>query len=187
MKINNYCTYSVLTFLMCILYGCEKSNEYTDLKDKVNSDKLSSIRMAELPTNLLTTDDLGTAISVLEARKQNEVTKKLIIEGFIGGRKEPFASNRASFILGDHSIQTCDKIPGDYCPTPWDACCEDRKKILEGTLSVQLLDQNSSLIKGNLNGVGQLRPGLKIKIAGTVDSKSLPNSMLFNALQIQAL
>jgi len=172
---------------MCILYGCEKSNEYTDLKDKVNSDKLSSIRMAELPTNLLTTDDLGTAISVLEARKQNEVTKKLIIEGFIGGRKEPFASNRASFILGDHSIQTCDIIQGDYCPTPWDACCADRKNILEGTLSVQLLDQNSSLIKGNLNGVGQLRPGLKIKIAGTVDSKSLPNSMLFNALQIQAL
>ena len=91
------------------------------------------------------------------------------------------------FRSGDESLETCDELPDDHCPTPWDACCEDKDKILAGTLSVQILDENASLKRmiGSLEGIQGLQAGSKIKILCEVDKESIPDSMLVNARQIQ--
>ena len=72
--------------------------------------------------------------------------KNWLLKGSLEAEKNRFTKNSAVFILGDHSLETCDEIPGDNCPTPWDVCCEDRKKVAESTMSVRLLDANGSLL-----------------------------------------
>jgi hypothetical protein len=142
---------------------------------------------ANLPMDFITNQNLGDSLSVVEAKKRADSGEIIIINGFIGGRREPFTAGRASFILGDDSIKTCDEIDTDHCPTPWDACCEDRKKILSSTISIQVIDEHTNLLKGTLKGVKGLQPGRKIKVLGTIDSRSIPSAMLVNAQQIELL
>ena len=142
---------------------------------------------ANLPKDFITSQNLGDSFTVDEAKKRANTGEIIIINGFIGGRREPFTEGRASFILGDDSIKTCDEIDSDHCPTPWDACCEDRKKILSSTISIQVIDENANLLKGTLKGVKGLQPGRKIKVLGTIDSRSIPSAMLVNAQQIELL
>ena len=142
---------------------------------------------ANLPVDFITNQNLGDSLSVVEAKKRANSGEIIFINGFIGGRREPFTAGRASFILGDDSIKTCDEIDTDHCPTPWDACCEDRKKILSSTISIQVVDEHTNLLRGTLKGVKGLQPGRKIKVLGTIDSQSIPSAMLLNAQQIELL
>ncbi len=173
--------------LLTALISCDlMENVHKHDSTLLDAKKVESVK-DKIADKFFTADELGPSISVIQAKSHNEAGATLSIKGFIGGRVEPFTSNRASFLLGDDSIKTCDKIPSDNCPTPWDACCEDRKKLLRGSICIQLLDNNGSLIHGNLNGVRDLKPGREIKVKGIVDSNSFPDAMLLNATLIQVL
>jgi hypothetical protein len=102
--------------------------------------------------------------------------------------KKPFSRSRAIFVLSDDSLETCDEIPGDPCPTPWDACCEDPKKITSSTISIQVLDKNGTLLPGTLDGVASIEAGKRIKVKGIIDAKSTSHAMILNAqvLQLQS-
>ena len=147
----------------------------------------NKVILAEIPDNFKFSEDLGASISVCEFRETNNTTKDYIVEGFIGGRKNPFAENRAIFILGDNTLETCDEKSDDSCPTPWDVCCEDRNKILSSTISVQILDANGSIINGTLQGVSGIDSGKKIKISGKLNTKSTAEAIIMNAEAIQIL
>ena len=147
----------------------------------------NKVILAEIPDSFKFSEDLGASISVCEFRDTNDTTKDYIVEGFIGGRKNPFAENRAIFILGDNTLETCDEKSNDSCPTPWDVCCEDRKKILSSTISVQVLEVDGSIIKGSLKGVSGIDSGKKIKIRGKLNTKSTAEAIILNAEAIQIL
>ena len=142
---------------------------------------------AVLPPHILSLEQWDPAISVGEARKNITIGQTLTVEGFIGGRKKPFTQSKAMFILADDSLETCDEIPGDACPTPWDVCCEDPKKISTSTISIQVLDDNGSLLSGTLQGVAGIEPGKRIKVQGTVSSKSSSQAMILEATALQVL
>jgi len=174
----------LISFYIGIFYMCscgENNNE-----KKYNQENDYNIK-ANLPKDFITNKDLGSALSILETKKETLANKSIILSGYIGGRREPFTKGRASFIVIDNSIKKCDEKKGDNCPTPWDACCLDRRKLLQTILTVQVLDKNSSLLKGSLKGVGGLLPGKKIKVNGTINPISIPSAMLINAKQIQLL
>ena len=147
----------------------------------------NKVILAEIPDSFKFSEDLGASISVCEFRDTNDTTKDYTVEGFIGGRKNPFAENRAIFILGDNTLETCDEKSNDSCPTPWDVCCEDRKKILSSTISVQVLDVDGSIIKGSLKGVSGIDSGKKIKVRGKLNTKSTAEAIILNAEAIQIL
>ena len=173
--INSYI--AVLILCSCGEYNGEKQYE------KENGYDIK----ANLPKGFITNKDLGIASSILDTKKSKLTNKTILLSGYIGGRREPFTKGRSSFIVIDNSIKKCDERKDDNCPTPWDACCVERRTILQSTLTVQVTDKNSSLLKGTLNGVDGLIPGKKIKVLATIDSMSNPNSMLVNAKQIQLL
>ena len=177
----------IVVCLVSILFiGCDTSSISTN--EEILSGQNSKVyQKAKLSLDIFSENVFDNPISVTEAKKKNRIGDKLVIEGFIGGQKRPFASNRASFILADLSLEACDVIPGDSCPTPWDVCCEDRKVVLGATMNIQFLDKNGSLIHGTVEGVQGLKPGLKIRIHGKVSDKSLPESMVLNAEFIQAI
>ena len=140
-----------------------------------------------LPDYVITTESLGESISVCEAKLLNESGKSLTIEGFIGGRRKPISNDMAIFIMGDHSLVTCDEMPTDHCSTPWDACCEPREKIISSTLTVRLVDQDKQILEGTLNGLQGIKPGRTIKVLGKVDEQSIPESMIINAEKLEVL
>ena len=123
-----------LSIVVCFLGSCSEHtiDEYA--------------HQAVLPSGIMSPKKWEPPISVKAARQEAIPAKILTVEGFIGGRKNPFTRGKAVFILGDDALKTCDENPGDSCPTPWDVCCEDRKKIANSTLSVRILDENLSLI-----------------------------------------
>lgn len=166
----------LIAFLFFLFLGC--SDHRTPSKD---------IKKACLPKHFVTEQNLGSALTVKEVRESNKTANEFVVEGFIGGRKKPFTEQRAVFILGDDSLQTCDRIPGDNCPTPWDVCCEDRKKVASSTIAVQVLESNGSLLIGTLEGVAGLKPGTKVRVKGRLDEKSRPHSLIINAKNIQLL
>jgi hypothetical protein len=152
-----------------------------------NSDSERNFKKAVLPDNFIVKKDIGASFGVNGAKDTNNTDKILVVEGFIGGMKNPFTANRAVFVLGDDSLETCDEIPGDNCPTPWDACCEDRRRIVNSTMSVQIIDHNGTIIDGTLEGVGGIKAGKRVKVKGRVSNKSTAPSFILNAEQIQLL
>ena len=172
MKNHLICLQSLLLFAM----GC--SDNTTDQP---------TIVQAVLPAHILSNEKWDPAISVQKAREIITTGKTLTVEGFIGGRKKPFTQSKAMFILGDDSLKTCDEIPGDSCPTPWDVCCEDPRKISSSTLSVQILDENGSLLSGTLEGVAGIEAGKRIKVQGTVSTNSSTQAMVLEATALQLL
>ena len=173
-----------LTLLSFLIASCEPDDHAQDSGKSIVAD--DSVK-ANLPADFISNQSLGEAISVLEARKRNEADQLLVIQGFIGGMVEPFTQSRALFVLGDESIKTCDKIPGDNCPTPWDACCEDRKKLLDGSITVRLLDDQGQILHGTLKNVMGIEAGKIIKVECIVDSQTMPNSMVVNAKRLELL
>ena len=186
MKILLNLKFIVVCLISMFFIGCDTSFISAN-EEELSGNNSKVYPKAKLSFKIFSEIDLGNPISITEAKKKNRIGKELVIDGFIGGQKRPFASNRASFILADLSLETCDKIYGDTCPTPWDVCCEDRKVILNATMNIQILDKNGSLIHGTVEGVQGLKPGLKIRIQGKVSDKSLPESMVLNAELIQAI
>ena len=142
---------------------------------------------ASIPVDLISDIALGDSITVKQAREQNVPNKELIIEGFIGGRENPFAKGRAIFAFGDDALETCDEIPGDNCTTPWDACCESREKIISSILTIQIVDENNNVLNGTLMNVNGIKGGARLKIKGVVDANSKPEAMIFNAENIEFL
>ena len=142
---------------------------------------------AVVPENFVKNGDLGPSITVCELRKSFSINDEIVVEGFIGGRKKPFSETKAIFILGDDSLETCDEKPDDSCPTPWDVCCEDRKKIANSTISIQVNDDNGDLLDGTLEGVSGIISGKRIKLKGIVSPKSSANAVILNAISIQLL
>ena len=125
------------------------------------------------------------ALSVIEVRTYNSTDKELVVEGFIGGRKD-LSRKTVMFILGI-LLETCDEKINDSCPTPWDVCCEDRNKVANSTMSVQLLDANGSLLAGTLQGVAGLEAGAKVKVKGSLDEKTSTRAFIINAKNIQLI
>jgi len=177
---------TIIILLSLVTFSCQNDESHNH-KNYTESTTEDFSQKATIPDGFITKNPLDESISVLEARSKNEPGKQMIVEGAICGMLEPFTSNRAMFILGDLSIKTCDKTPGDNCLTPWDACCEDRKKVISGSLTVRLLDENGTLKDGTLKNVNGLIAGRKIKVQGVVSAQSIPSSMISNATQIQLL
>ena len=175
MKTNPRTSFTLLSLLLFLCSSCYNNSNMVDIEGE----------KASLPHGLIGESGLGEALSVNEVRTNNSTDKELVVEGFIGGRKRPFTKSSAIFVLGDHSLETCDEKDDDNCPTPWDVCCEDRKKIANSTITVQLLDANGSLLAGTLEGVAGLEAGAKVKVKGSLDEKSSTRAFIINAKNIQ--
>ena len=179
MKLIKHYPNIIRLFILSILIAFSGCSE--------NSQTEPTSKKALLPDNFIANDDIGSSLGVKNARDANKNNQVLVVEGFIGGMKNPFTANRAMFVLGDDSLETCDGKHGDSCPTPWDACCEDRQKIVASTISVQIIDHNGTIIDGTLEGVNGIKAGKRVKVKGRVSNKSTAQSFILNAEQIQLL
>ena len=121
---------------------------------------------------------------VKKARETGKPGEEIVVTGRIAGAKHPFSGEYATLILADDSLRTCDRIPGDTCPTPWDACCVESETIQASRLLVQLLGTNGLPLEASIKGVGGLKELDEITVVGSVDPASTSENMILNAAKI---
>ncbi len=139
----------------------------------------------EFPETLMASIALTDPVGVVDARKNVEPGAEITVTGFIGGREEPFVDGRAIFTLADSKALTrCDSKPGDSCPTPWDACCDEPEKIKASVATVQVVDGKGMVLKRKLNGVGGIAPGSTVSVKGRIAPGSTSAALIINAEQI---
>ena len=124
------------------------------------------------------------AVSVIEARRSVEPGSTLTVTGRIAGAMEPFSADYATFILADETLETCERIPGDSCPTPWDACCVEQKTIAASRLTVQVVGEDGRPIGQSLKEVSGLKELDGITVTGTVAEGSSEENLILNATGI---
>lgn len=124
------------------------------------------------------------AVSVVEARKSAQAGAKITVEGIVAGTMSPFAEGFASVVLGDAAMQTCDKIPGDECPTPWDACCADPDVLKGQRLTLQVSDAGGRPVAQSLKGISGLAEMDHVVAEGTVAASSTAENLVINVSRL---
>lgn len=103
----------------------------------------------------------------LAALKTGGVTdgQEVTVRAVVGGSVKPFVGNRAVVQVIDPSVETCDRMKGDPCKTPWDACCHPDDAKAKGA-TVQVVGADGQALKGTLEGVGGLSPLKEVVVRG---------------------
>jgi len=124
------------------------------------------------------------AISVVEARKTAKPGAEVTVEGIVAGTMSPFAEGFASVVLGDLAMETCDKVPGDSCATPWDACCADPDTLKGMRLTLQVSDAEGRPVAQSLKGISGLAEMDRVIAEGTVAANSTPENLVINVSRL---
>ena len=120
------------------------------------------------------------AVVVSELRKAAKPGDTVTLVGKIAGAKNPFTDGFATAVVSDIALETCDLIPGDECPTPWDACCADPDHIKAVRLTIQVLGDDGRPVTQTLKGVNGLKELDPIVVTGTVAEGSNEDNMIVN-------
>jgi hypothetical protein len=126
---------------------------------------------AALPANLFLDKAPENVQELAAAKKSAKAGDDVIIRGRVAGQKDPIAANRAILTLLDAAVNTCERMPGDTCPTPWDACCEPRETLQANTATIQVVDAAGRPLKTGLRGVGGIEPLKELVVVGKVKSQ----------------
>lgn len=119
------------------------------------------------------------------ARTTAKPGDEIVLKGLIMGREKVFVDGRASFLLGDREKLTpCNAIPGDSCPTPWDACCDSAEVKRTALASIQITAADGRVLTGGLKGVKGLKELSAVTVSGVVDASSTEENLIVNAKQI---
>ncbi|CAN5343097.1 hypothetical protein BH23VER1_BH23VER1_28100 [soil metagenome] len=124
------------------------------------------------------------AASVIETRASAEPGTPVTVTGRIAGALNPFTEGYATFVLADHTLETCDLTEDDECPTPWDACCADPATIKASRLSVQIPGDDGRPVPQSLKGAGGLAELDEVAVTGTIAEGSTPDNVIIDATGI---
>jgi hypothetical protein len=146
---------------------------------------LSDKEATSIPASLFVETPPEGALSVVEARAQAQPGATLTLRGKVGGKMNPLSDAAALLVLADEkAIKSCDVIPGDSCPTPWDYCCEDPGVISASTTTIQVTGEDGKLLRSTLRGAGDIKELSRLVVTGTVDAASTEAALIVNADKI---
>ncbi len=123
------------------------------------------------------------ARTVAEVKPDASEGDTVTVRGRIGGRAQPITPGAPVFIIMDPAIPSCDQIPDDPCPTPWDYCCEPRESLAANSATVQLVDAQGNPIQTDLAAAG-LQPLDEVVVTGTVAPRPNPQVLTIRATAI---
>jgi hypothetical protein len=102
---------------------------------------------------------------VIAARESVEDGEEVVILGRIGGSADPWIEGRAIFTLVDNSLKSCDQIPGDNCPVPWDYCCAT-DKLPQASALVKVVDESEQPVKTDARELLGVRELTEVVVQG---------------------
>lgn len=140
-----------------------------------------------LPEALFAASAPSDAQPLINVKRDARPGDTVTFEARIGGRLEPFVDGRAMFIVTDPSIKSCDQLPGDACPTPWDYCCEPKDSLLKHMATVQVVGPDGRPLNLSLKGEHGLKPLRTVYVTGTVNQADESGAFMVNAESIHVV
>ena len=122
----------VLLGATCLMVGCGKPSVPPATTTKTPAPKIDGTKfvLAEEPVD---------AKTVLEVREEAKDGDAVVIVGRIGGDRDPWVTDRASFLIVDQTLIPCNERKGDSCKTPWDYCC-DSDVLAKSKATIKFVD-----------------------------------------------
>ncbi len=140
---------------------------------------------AALPADLFATAAPAGAKGVLAVKKEAKEGETVVLRGKVGGSVAPFLAGRAVLSIVDtDGMVSCEAMPDDACPTPWDYCCEEPNRLAEGSATVQVVGADGRPLKAPLEGAGGLKPLRIVVVEGVVGPRPDPKVLVVNATRI---
>lgn len=138
---------------------------------------------AALPDGFVLSASPGEATGVAGTKSAAKEGDTVTVRGRIGGNAKPLVAGRASFLLADtETIVACDKMPGDdHCEVPWDYCCEDKAKIKDGTITVQVVGADGRPLATDLTSVPGVEAGAYVVVTGRVGPRPNQDVLVLDA------
>ncbi|MEW6200239.1 MAG: hypothetical protein AB1601_16435 [Planctomycetota bacterium] len=134
-----------------------------------------------LPVDLWLATEPAEAVSVRAVKLDAAAGREVAVRGRIGGRKDPFVTGSAVFLLVDKALPTCNEKYEDGCPTPWDYCCEAREDVLASSATVQVVGGDGRPLKVGLQGQHGLVPGAEVVVKGQVAAAEKDGTLVLTA------
>ena len=110
---------------------------------------------------------------MIKVRKEAKNGEEVVVVGRIGGRKNPWIKGAAAFSIVDEAVKSCDQIPGDNCPTPWDYCCE--VGLPQKTVFVTFVDDAGKIVKQDARQLLKVKELQTIVVKGKVKRDKADN------------
>ena len=111
---------------------------------------------------------------MIEARESTKNDDEVVLIGRIGGSENPWIEGRAIFTLVDESLKSCDQIPGDNCPAPWDYCCQT-DNIPTSSALIKIVDKNGELVDTDARELLGVRELTQVIVKGTAQRDDAGN------------
>jgi hypothetical protein len=169
--------FSIAALLIALaVVGCDRSDNKSKTGPQASKDALpADLFSSNAPSDIKDLDAIRAS-----AKDGDTVT----VRGRVGGRKDPFSADRAVMTVADATLVSCDKMPGDDCPTPWDYCCLEPDELGKHVASVQVVGADSKPLYATLKNAGGLAPLKEVIIVGTVQKSPDGKAMTINASRI---
>jgi len=165
MKTNMLRTVLATVLLAGMLTGCSDEPNESNTSGGGGNGKGD----AALPDGLLLTAEPADAKGVVAAMAAAKDGDKVTIRGRVGGRKDPFAEQRATLALVDLSLPYCGQnTTGEGCKKPWDYCCEPQARLSKHMVSVQVDGADGKILHTGLKGAGGVKELSEVVVQGVL-------------------
>ena len=168
---------STLAITLLVVAGCDRG-------DTVSKAPENAATPAALPTGMVVDTAPPGAKGVIELKGSAKDGDEVVVRGVVGGTEDPVAANQAIVTLVDAGVTTCDKMEGDTCKTPWDACCE--KDLPAKTATVQVVGADGKPLKGSLAAAG-VKPLKQLVVAGKARVPADGKALVIEATKIHVV
>ena len=168
---------AVLSIALLAVAGCDRS-------DTASKNPEAPAATAALPAGMMVETAPADAKGVIELKGAAKDGDEVVIRGVVGGTEDPVAANQAIVTLVDAGVTTCDKMEGDTCKTPWDACCE--KDLPAKTATVQVVGADGKPLKGSLASAG-VKPLKQVVVAGKARVPADGKALVIEATKIHVV
>ena len=130
---------------------------------------------AEAPSEkgYLLKEEPKEAKAVIKVRKDAKNGDEVVVVGRIGGRANPWVKGAAAFSIVDEAVKSCDQIPGDNCPTPWDYCCE--VGLPQKTMFVTFVDEAGKVVRKDARQLLKVKELQTVVVKGKVKRDKADN------------
>ena len=166
------------TFAVLAAGGCDRGTTVSKDPEK------PAAPAAVLPSGLMADAAPANAKGVVELKGSVKDGDEVVVRGVVGGREDPVSETQAIVTLLDAAVTTCDKMEGDACKTPWDACCE--ADLPAKTATVQVVGSDGKPLKGSLAASG-VKPLKQIVVAGKARLPGDGKALVIEATRIHVV
>jgi hypothetical protein len=167
----------LLAIALFAAVGCDRDAAVSETQE-------AAAARAALPAGMIVSTAPENAKGVVELKGSAKDGDEVVMRGIVGGSEDPVAANQAIVTLVDTGVTTCDKMEGDTCKTPWDACCE--KDLPAKTATVQVVGPDGKPLKGSLAAAG-VKPLKQLVVAGKARVPADGKALVIEATKIHVV